>query len=307
MAHNNPKYPFIVGLGVCCEDRIGLIPAWPSEDDGVHLKEYTRQCGGMVATALAAASKLGISTALLSMAGNDDSGLWLKKEMSRQGVDVSQFILKSGFPTPFSIILVNAPDGHRRIFHYRPVEYQLGSGEVNLEIIRHVRFLHLDGHFMDLAIEAAREAHRRGVKVCLDAWKPYPNMEKLIPLVDYLICNRHFPLIFTGKKDLNAALGELARVGPELSAASLGKDGLLALYHGEFLQIPSSPVQVVDTTGAGDVLHGAFLAGLCKDKGIQEALRYACAAASLSCQSLGGQGALPTHREVMNLLVFSEK
>lgn len=297
----------IVGLGVCCEDRIGLAPRMPKADEGVHLRNYLRQCGGMVSTALAAAQKLGTQTAFVGMAGHDDAGKWLKRELTRQKVDTSGFILRKGFPTPFSMIVVHQPTGHRRIFHYRPVDFDLTADEIHLDLIRQARYLHLDGHYLDVACTAAQEARKHHVQVCLDASFPYKNLDRLLPFVDYLICNRHFPMRYTGCKDLRAALRQLAKTGCRLVAATLGKEGVLILQNGRFKSIPAFKVRVVDSTGAGDVFHGAFLSALCKNLSLHQAAVYASAAAALSCQGLGGQGALPTHEGVIEFLKALDK
>lgn len=302
MKKQGPYPSNIVGLGVCCEDRVGLVPGWPREDGGVHLIDYTRQCGGMVATALAAAARLGVESKFIGMAGSDSSGKRLKERMRDHGVNVSQFRLKRDFPTPFSQILVEQRTGMRRIFHYRPVEYNLNRIEVDFSVITEGTILHLDGHLMDFALEAAERAEEVGARVCLDAWKVYPGIERLIPRVDYLICNRHFPIMFTGRKTLRSALKRLAELGPGLVVASCGPKGMTGLIGGHKINVPAYPAKVVDTTGAGDVLHGAFLAALCKKKSVVEALLYASAAAALSCQTLGGQGFLPSHRQVLALM-----
>ena len=292
----------IVGLGVCCEDQIGLAPRWPKADEGVHLQDSIRQCGGMVATALAAASRLGVSTAFLGMAGKDASGRWLKQQLEAQGVDTSEFILRPGFSTPISTIIVEQKTGQRRIFHYRPVEFDLTKKDVDLSVISKARFLHLDGHYLDLSLEAAQLARKHKVKICLDASFPYSGMDCLFPWVDYLICNRHFPSQMTGQKDMKKALNSLAQRGLGWVVVTLGSKGGLYLNRGRFESYPAFPVNVIDSTGAGDVFHGAFLAALCRRRTRKKAIQYAAAAAALSCQALGGQGALPTHEEVMELI-----
>lgn len=294
--------PLIVGLGVCCEDRIGLTPHWPGPDEGVHLRQVVRQCGGMAATSLAAAAQVGIPVAYIGMAGADASGRWLKRQLEKQGVDCRQMILRKGFTTPVSQVIVQQRSGHRRIFHYRPKPFDLSIEEIDFSVLDHARFLHLDGHHLNAAVEAARYARRIGVRVCLDASFPYPGLERLLPLVDYLICNRHFPQRFTGNKNLRSALESLAEYGSRMTAATLGAKGVLWRSRGKFETQPAFPVEVVDTTGAGDVFHGAFLAALCKGMQVRSAVRYAAAAASLSCRALGGQGALPGHEEVAELL-----
>jgi len=299
--------PVIVGLGVCCEDRLALTPRWPQRDEGVHLLDYSRQCGGMVATALAAASRLEISTAFIGMAGADPSGRWLKRQLADQGVDVSQFILRRGFPTPFSTVLVQKRTGQRRIFHYRPVDFDLGAEDVDFSAVSKAKFLHLDGHHLPLACRAADLARRHRVKVCLDASFPYRNMEDLLPRVDYLICGRHFPRQMTGKSDPRAALLDLAAYGPKMVAVTLGRQGGLFLWKGQFEHFPAFNVATVDTTGAGDVFHGAFLAALAKGRPVRKALQYASAAAALSCRALGGQAALPSHAETLAFLTGSRR
>ncbi len=254
------------------------------------------------ATSLAAAARLGLPVAYIGMAGADASGRWVKRQLENRGVDCRQMILRKGFVTPVSQVIVQQRTGQRRIFHYRPKPSDLSVKEIDFSVLDDARFLHLDGHHLDVAVEAARYARRIGVRICLDASFPYPGLERLLPLVDYLICNRHFPQRFTGKKNLRSALEALAVYGCRMTAATLGAEGVLWRSRGKFETQPAFRVEVVDTTGAGDVFHGAFLAALCKGMRVRTAVRYAAAAASLSCRALGGQGALPGHEEVVGMI-----
>jgi sulfofructose kinase len=297
------KFSQIIGIGVCCLDRLGLAKKWPNPDEGTHLLDFSRQCGGMVATALAAATRLGMPTALISMAGRDESGRFLKKQMDRLGVNTTGFLLRKNFPTPVSNIIVQQKNGARRIFHYRQREYDLQPEEVDFSPVTRAAYLHLDGHLMDVALEAARLAKNHKVRIGLDAWRVYPRIGELLPFVDDLISNRSFAEKFTGEQNIKKALTILSEEYKcRIVAATLGDKGGIYYFRKQFTEFPAYPVSVVDTTGAGDVFHGAWMAAQCRNYPVRKSFLYASAAAALSCRALGGQAALPTHEEVIQLM-----
>ena len=140
------------------------------------------------------------------------------------------------------------------------------------------------------------------MRVCLDVDKIQPRVEELLKLTDFAIPTVQFLRRFTGLEDWRDALLVVDKVTPYFTGVTLGKDGCAAVWNGEIVEVPSFPVNAVDTTGAGDVFHGAFAYALFQNWSIYKCLRFANAAGALSCTRLGARGGLPSLEEVMKLL-----
>jgi sugar/nucleoside kinase (ribokinase family) len=148
------------------------------------------------------------------------------------------------------------------------------------------------------AFRAAVFAKEAGVLVSMDGCSMQEDNElnkKLASLADVLIMNHKYPLRVSGKKTIEEALLEMATWGPKLVAATLGPAGSKAVIDGKVEHIEPYRIDpVVDSTGAGDVFHGAFIAGHLDGMAHREALRFASAAAALKCKKVGGRKGIPT-------------
>jgi sugar/nucleoside kinase (ribokinase family) len=166
---------------------------------------------------------------------------------------------------------------------------------------------------MAAAIRAARWKHEQGGRppqgpggrpngVVLDANRPRAGLEELLPWVDILITNSHFPRAYCGEPDLGRAMERLLTGNIRLVVTTLGAEGCLCLTREGRWRVPGLPVQAVDTTGAGDAFHGAFIYGLLQEWSIERTALFANAAAALNCTALGGRAGLPRTSDVEALL-----
>lgn len=195
------------------------------------------------------------------------------------------------------MVLVEAGTGRRSILCYRAAG-ELVLDEADRTYISSARYLHLDGHHMSAAITAARWARADGVKVSFDANRPRPRLDELLPLVDVLIASERFPPAYTGQRDQVRAGRSLLELGPETVVITLGAEGCLCLWGDQVIPVPAFQVDVVDTTGAGDAFHGAFLYGLLQGWDLKRTAIFANAVAAINCTRLGGRAGLPTLAEV---------
>jgi sulfofructose kinase len=167
------------------------------------------------------------------------------------------------------------------------------------------RVLHLDGHNVDASIAAARYARQAGIPTVLDIDNVYEGYEELLPLIDFLISSTSFPHEVTQRSDIRASLKQLSEMtGSLFVAATLGRDGAVAYFQGEYIYSPAFAVDCRDTTGAGDAFHGGFIYGLLAGYSVEETLRFANAVAGLKCRDIGGRTALPSLQEVKDLLGY---
>jgi sugar/nucleoside kinase (ribokinase family) len=161
----------------------------------------------------------------------------------------------------------------------------------------------VDHHHLIAATEVAHYARSKGLPVVADIERVQPGDEEFIAAVDIPILPRSFVRALSGQQDLEAGARYVQSLGPQTVVITCGDEGVLAFDGDTRLQQPAFCVgPIVDTTGAGDVFHGAFAYGVALGLDLERNLAFAGAAAALSCQALGGRGSLPTMAQVEQLL-----
>ena len=293
----------VVGVGCACLDFLGIVHRLPEVDEQIWMKESTQQGGGMVATALVTLSRLGASTAYVGKIGDDVAGRFIKEEFDQYGVDSEYMKMETGAASLASMILVDESTGQRTIMAGRsPI--QLDSAEVPAKLVTSARYLHLDTTCRKAALAAAQIARDAGITVVLDAdslSRPQ-EIEELMRQTDFLIASKVFTEELTGVSDPQAALKLLSEYGPSVTVVTLGEKGSHTLAAGRSFHTPAFPVDVVDTTGAGDVYHGAFIFGLLREWKLEKTAEFASAVAAMSCTRLGGRTGIPDLEEAIDFL-----
>ncbi len=125
---------------------------------------------------------------------------------------------------------------------------------------------------------------------------------KMAMEADILIMNARYPKIVANTATTEEALEFFAANGPKVVISTQGTKGCLAWIDGKVEVFPAYSVKAVDSTGAGDVFHGAFLASYMKDGDVRRAIRYASIAAALKCTQVGGRAGIPTDKEIVSYL-----
>jgi sulfofructose kinase len=292
----------VVGLGYAGWDYLGIVPGPPVFDaDTMTLAGFASCGGGPTATALVALTRLGAKAGYLGVLGDDESGRRALADLRREGVDTSRVVVRPGARSHTCIVLVEAGTGRRSILCDRGALGALALTDADRRYVARARFLHLDGQFIEAAITAARWAWEAGVRVSFDANRPRPRLDELLPLVDVLVTSATFPAAYTGHDDLTQAMRALRALGPETVVVTLGPEGCAYLADERVVRLPRFAVNVVDTTGAGDAFHGAYLFGLLQGWDAAERARFANAVAALNCRALGGRAALPSLTETRAL------
>jgi sulfofructose kinase len=288
----------VVGLGYASWDYLGIVPGPPVFDaDTMTLAGFASCGGGPVATALVTLVRLGAKVGYLGVLGDDESGRRVLADLRREGVDTSRVVVRPGARSHTCLVLVEAGTGRRSILCDRGALGALPLTDADRRYVTGARFLHLDGQFMAAALTAARWAREAGGRVSFDANRPRPGLDELLSLVDVLVTSATFPAAYTGHEDLAQAMRALRALGPETVVVTLGPEGCAYLAGDRVVRLPRLAVDVVDTTGAGDAFHGAYLLGLLQGWNAAETARLANTVAALNCRALGGRAALPTLSE----------
>ena len=290
-----------VGIGLNSSDQFCVVREYPTANTKSGILEMARAGGGQAATAMAALARLGMRAAYIGAVGDDEAGAFSLASLESEGVNVEGVVTQRGRASQFALIIVQQEGdveekGARTILWQR--EVSLAPEDVREEVVRAGRALHLDGHHVEAEIAAARWAREEGAPVFLDAERAPEGIEGLIGLTDYLIAAEDFPALFTGVSDHRESLSLLHAMGPRVVGVTLGARGALAYDGTRFYESPGFHVDVLDTTGAGDAFHGAFLYGVLRKMGLEDTLRFANAVAAMNCTALGGRAALPRLSEV---------
>jgi sulfofructose kinase len=291
----------LVGVGLNATDTLIPLAAFPERGSKLEYTNASVMPGGQAASTVVACQTWGLRTRYVGKIGDDDAGRLHRSEFKRTGVD-ARLVEVPNAASPQSLILVDG-GGERTVLCRRDERLLLQPGDLDREWIVPARALHVDGYETAAATTAARWAREAGIAVIADLDETYPGVNDLIRNVDYLIVSRDFPGRLTGERDLRQALRSIhAHYGCRLAAATLGQDGVIAWDGSEFLHRSAYCVNVVDTTGAGDVFHAGFIYALLQEWSLERQLDFACAAAALNCTASGARGGIREVERVHELM-----
>lgn len=267
----------------------------------MEIRSATVMPGGQVASAMMACRHWGLRARYVGKLGDDSAADLHRSEFERAGVD-ARLITAPGCASQQAFILVE-DSGERTVLWKRDARLKLQPEELQREWITDARALHVDGHDTEAAAMAAGWARDAGIPVVADLDEMYPGVERLLSCVDYLIVSRDIPEQLTGEAELRESLPRVKeRFGCTLTAATLGHEGVLAWDGRRFWYRPAYRVDVVDTTGAGDIFHAGFIYGLLQGWELGRTLDFGCAAAALNCTGAGARGGIRLVAEIEALM-----
>ena len=295
----------VLGIGRPYADTLVPVSHLPTADEVLSVEGIEQQGGGPVPTAMVTVGKLGRSAAIWGRVSADHYGEFLRQDFIRHGVDTTYLESCPGYHPALAVILVDRATRTRAILHNQGNVPLPVAGDISADVVRQCRILHLSGSYMLAEIEAARLAKEAGVLVSVDGgaglWKP--GMESLVSQADVLVAARHFAEQAADCFNLAACAQALLSRGPRTVVITDGADGSHGwTSEGQYYYQPAFSVTVVDTTGAGDVYHGAFLFGLLNDWPLPRIMAFAGATAALKCTRVGGRAGIPTLSELEQFL-----
>ncbi len=292
----------VIGLGQACLDYLGRLRFYPEEDDKCELIDLHIQCGGPASTALVTLSRLGIKTSFLGSISDDTFGIEIIKGLKEEKVDSTYLKITPGYTSQFAFITITE-SGNRTIFWNRGSVPHLRAGDVNLGPFSKARILHVDGLMIEAAQEAARQARSMGLKVVMDAGTMREGSKKLASLVDVLITSERFAEPMVGSiAPPEKALVALGQLGPKEVIITLGSKGSIGLSGEEIIFQKAFPIVAVNTTGAGDVYHGAYIYGLLQGWDMHECMRFASATSAIKCREIGARKGIPYLEEIREFM-----
>jgi ribokinase len=298
----------IFGLGTIAVDDCLYVDSYPPPDQKVRVNRVGRNVGGQIATALATACRLGAHCAYGAILGEDELSTAAFQALKTAGVDC-RFVQRAPGAGPLhSIIILDEKAGTRNIFFDVSRAAPVPASQITPAMMGAIRVLLIDQFGPDTAIHAALCARQAGAAVVMDLeWPDAPRIDELIPLADHLLVPRDFAAACTGFKTPWQATEELHRRSPRAcTAVTCGPEGCYYLLAsapvGDVQHLPAPRVESLETTGCGDVFHGAYAAALAGGKDILECLQFASAAAAVFTTRPSGWQHLPATADVDRLM-----
>jgi sugar/nucleoside kinase (ribokinase family) len=294
----------VLGVGCNSVDDVYRLPATPRADSPtakMRISSHTVFCGGQTATTIAACAALGLRSGYLGAVGGDDNGRRLCAELERRGVDISQVLTRSG-PNRFAVIAVDNQTGERIVLWDRDERLNLAPAEIRPELIASARVVHVDDEDQEAAIGAARHGRAAGVHVTSDIDRLTVRTAELVAAVTIPMFNEHTLPQFVGETSPERALRKLRKSHDGILCVTLGEEGAMMLTGDELVYEHGFEVEAVDTTAAGDVFRAAFIYALLNDMPPRRMLRFANAAAAVSCTRAGAMPSVPSLADVQDAL-----
>jgi sulfofructose kinase len=293
----------VVGVGTNSVDDVLLLrgsAAAALSSGKVRIDERRVIAGGQTATTIAACATFGLRSGYVGVFGSDERAQVVRDALTSLDVDVTNAVVCDA-PNRSALVVVD-PGGRRTVFWHRSEQLKMSAADLQPEWLK-ARIVHVDDDDPFLALEASRIAHRVGASITSDIEHLSETVEQLIAAVTYPILEQHLPDQLTGERDPERALRKLRRLNQGLLCMTLGEGGAAALDGDRFYLSPKFEVDVADNTGAGDVFRAGFIYGLLQEWAVPDLLRFANAAAAVSCTRFGAIPSVPGLEGIQKLVV----
>ena len=289
----------VLGIGCTAVDELIYVPFYPPADGKVRVLRRERSFGGLTATALIAAARLGARAAFAGRLGQDELSVAVRGDLEANGVDATEAVVTDDARPGYATIIIDETSGTRAVLSEILGVRGADEARPGEEVIRSSLVLLVDGHGLAGSIRAAKVARDAGRPVVGDFEREHEgDFGALLALVDHLLVPSSFAERLTGDNDPARAAHRLAD-GRRAAVVTCGREG------GWFCEPGAAPVHYAafdvvarDTTGCGDVFHGAYAAGLAFGWDAPTRIRWAAAAAALKAAGPGGRRAIPDRRSV---------
>ncbi len=296
------RQPLIACVGHCAIDHVFQIDHFPDRATKTPAHRYESVGGGMAANAALACARLGARVRFVGAVGPDDAGRMVRGQLTAEGIDLTHLQVVPHTHTSASAIIVDR-QGERHIFNHR------GNALAHAQLPDDSVFDGCDAVLVDPRWPAGARAallwaRAHGRLSVFDAdVAPQQDLEALVPLARWVVFSEPGLAVWSGPVAQEAALLRAIYLGASCAAVTLGAQGMMLVSDGRLHRVPAFPVQAIDTTGAGDVFHGALTLALARGMQPGDACTYASAAAALKCTQADGIRGAPT-REALDAFLL---
>ncbi|MEH2549424.1 sulfofructose kinase [Bradyrhizobium sp. AZCC 2262] len=283
----------IICLGLSALDQVWRVDRFFSgQSEKIRSPDYATLGGGMAANAAVTGARLGGSVAFWGRAGDDAAGREMRSALAAERIDVANFRLFPDGRSSVSGIIVDSA-GERQIVNFRGT-FPEAADWLPLDEVVQASAVLADPRWVEGAIALFGKARALRIPTVLDGDVAGAEVfERLLPLTDHAVFSEPALASFAGSAD-DASLNKLARFNCRVMAVTRGSEGVSWYEDGHLRRRAAYPVAVVDTTGAGDVFHGAYVFAIGARLDVQDAMAFAAAAAALKCTRSGGRAGIPS-------------
>jgi sulfofructose kinase len=298
----------VVGVGLNATDTLILLAHFPAYAGKVAFEREILSPGGQVASAMVTCAKLGLRVKYIGTVGDDERGRIQLASLRASGINLDDLEIRRNCANQTAYILIDQGTGERTVLWQRDECLRLEPESITPQKITSARMLHIDAHDTPAVARAAEIAHQHRIPVTVDVDTIYHGFDRVLPHVDYLVASSEFPVQWTHERDPFRALEMIQEeYHIPVAAMTLGALGALARVERRFIYSPAFVVNCADTTGAGDVFHGAFCYAVLQNMPLRDALEFSNAMAALNCTALGARGRIATVEEARGLMFRGER
>lgn len=300
----------IVCLGILVADLVGKpVDVFPGRGELTLVDQLGLHSGGCAANTGIGLAKIGIDTGIIGKVGNDGLGDFLIGEMKRNRIDVRGVVRDPNVGTSGTMVMIHS-DGERSFIHYLGANANLTEQDVDFDILKGVKILHVAGSFLMPGIDGEPTAHvlkkaqEMGITTALDtAWDSTGRwmsvLAPCLPYIDYMVPSIAEARQVTGKQSPEDVAAVLMDRGVKVVALKMGEEGCYIRSADAEIRIPRYTVQAVDANGAGDSFVAGFLTGVLKGWDLEKTGRFANAVGALCVMALGATTGIKSLEETL--------
>ena len=295
----------VLCIGNSAYDITFPVDEFPKENVKYKIQEQIECGGGSCGNAAYLLAKWGIETYFVGMVGDDFYGKRIRDEFRTIGVKTDYLVLSSDYRTTTSHIIVNKENGSRTILSYHPAYREMDELDYNLD--SEPELILLDGREFNMAKKAI-EMYPNALKI-IDAGNDKLQVKELCKLCDYVVCSKDFMKKVSGididnLDNLDAAFKVLEDMFNTKVIVTLEDKGCAYRKDNNIVIIPSIQVKAIDTTGSGDIFHGALAFSLLKGWDLEKCLKFSNLAGAMATTKYGGRNSMFELKEIEK--VFNE-
>jgi len=300
----------ITCLGILVADLVGRpVDEYPGRGKLMLVDQLELHTGGCAANTGVALAKIGVETAVVGKVGNDGLGDFVVNSLTKNGIDMSGVVRDSETGTSGTMVVVHS-DGERSFIHYLGANAKLTEDDVNFDLLKGTKVLHVAGSFLMPAFDGEptarvlKKAQSMGITTTLDtAWDSKGQwmslLEPCLPYIDYALPSIDEARCITGKHEPGDVAKVLMDHGVKVVGLKMGEEGCyIRSAHGE-IRIPRYEVKAVDANGAGDSFVAGFLTGIVNGWDLVKTGRFANAVGAHCVMALGASTGIKSMAETL--------
>ncbi|MBN2007729.1 hypothetical protein JW960_00115 [candidate division KSB1 bacterium] len=249
----------VFGIGTVAVDYIATVSHWPVCGTKQPLLDFQMYDGGNTAAALVAAARLGARTYFSAALNNNDVSTRARQTLASEGVDTSQ-IVYDATAEPITAVVISSLQNHQRTILFSPSKFRCAyvNDFPDPNILKLIKILLIDHNSGAAGIGAANTVKRYGGQVIVDLERDTPCVNAALEIADHIVVSANFACQHTHKNTLDEAAYAIRHHADQTVIFTRGENGCIGLHQQHMFQIAGHKIAVIDTTGCGDVFHGAY-------------------------------------------------